>query len=253
MTYRSCDVETTSLPKEGEPSGIMELGWCDMRFDIIKPPKSVLVDCGIPCSIEARAKHHISDEMIAGEIRPDEAARMLADGDHDYLVAHNIDHEKHYLGPGVRPSTSGGESEPREWICTYKTALRIWPDSPGHKLHELRYFLDLDAADDFNEDHAMPPHRAGPDAYVCMHLLRRILKEITVEKAVLWSSGPALLYMCFMKKHKGKPWHEVAREDPSYLDFILNKSDITDRDIRATAKYWLRKVSEEKTTTSGPT
>ena len=77
---------------------------------------------------------------------------------------------------------------------------------------------------------------AGADAYVCAHLLRRILQEITVEQAVKWSSGPALLYMCFMRKHKGTPWKDVPRD---YLDWVVNKSDITDRDIRATAKYYL--------------
>jgi hypothetical protein len=25
-----------------------------------------------------------------------------------------------------------------------------------------------------------------------------------------------------------------------YLDWIVNKSDVTDRDIRATARYWLK-------------
>lgn len=232
MTYRVLDLETTGLPVEGEASGIMEVGFCDMRFDIIKPPVSFLVDCGIPVSIGARATHHISDEMVAGEVKPDEACRIIADGDHEYLCAHNVDHEKSYVAPGVRQS----DNLDRKWVCTYKTALRIWPESPGHKLQELRYFLQIDASEDFDPKLADPPHRAGADAYVCAHLLRRILKEITIEQAVRWSSGPALLWMCFLKKHKGTPWKDVPRD---YLDWIVNKSDITDRDIRATAKYYL--------------
>src|ERR1700761_7217514 len=120
MTYRTVDLETTGLPVEGIPSGIMEVGYCDMRFDIIKPPVSFLVDCGIPVSIEARAVHHISDEMVAGEIKPDEACKLLADGEHEYLVAHNIDHEKHYVSPAIRAS----DNLDRKWICTYKTAVR---------------------------------------------------------------------------------------------------------------------------------
>jgi exodeoxyribonuclease X len=234
MTYRCIDVETTGQPTEGGPPvGLMEIGFTDMRFDIIKPPVGHLVDSGIPCSIEARAVHHISDAMVKGAMKPDEANKLIADGDHTYLVAHNIDFEKQFMSPGFAPQST----EVRSWICTYKTALRIWPDAPGHKLHELRYHLDLDAAEDFDPELAMPPHRAPPDSYVCAHLLRRILKEITVEKAVLWSSGPALLYMCWMKKHKGTPWHDVPSD---YLDWIVNKSDVTDRDIRATARYWLK-------------
>lgn len=242
MTYRCIDIETTGLPQDGVPTGIVEAGWCDMKNFIIKPPQSVLVDCGIPIEVSARAVHHISDEMVAGEIRPDQATMMLTAGEHEYVVAHNIDHEKHYIGPGINSHSEGGLE--RQWICSYKTALRIWPDAPGHKLWELCYFLKLDKADDFDMKFAMPAHRAPADAYVGAHLLRRILHEpkITVEQLVRWSSGPALLYMCYMKKHKGKPWSQVVREDRAYLTWIFEKSDITDRDIRATVKYWLKQT-----------
>lgn len=237
MSYRCLDLETTGLPKDDRPSGIMQIGWCDMRFNIIKPPQGMFVDCGIPVEIEARAIHHISDEMCAGEIKPDEAARILSTGEHEYTAAHNIEHEKHYIGTGFKPLTE----DVRPWICTFKTSLRIWPDAPGHKLQELRYFLKLDDEEDFDPKLAEPPHRAPGDAYVCTHLLRRVLKEITVEQAVRWSSGPALLYMCFMKKHKGTPWKDVP---PDYLRWILEKSDVTDRDIRATAKYYLTRSAK---------
>jgi exodeoxyribonuclease X len=241
MSYRAIDLETTGLPKDnGEPTGIMQVGWCDMRFNIIKPPHGFFVDSGVPVEIEARAIHHISDEMVAGEIKPDEATTLLARGEHEYTVAHNIEHEKHYISPGVVALTG----EPRQWICTYKTALRIWPEAPGHKLQELRYFLKLDDEEDFDPKLAEPPHRAPGDAYVCAHLLRRVLKEITVEQAVRWSSGPALLWMCFMKKYKGTPWKDVPKD---YLDWILNKSDITDRDIRATAKYYFTRSAKPHT------
>jgi exodeoxyribonuclease X len=248
VTYRCLDAETTGLPSDETPSGVMELGWCDMRFDIIKPPVSVLVDCGIPVSIEARAVHHISDEMVAGELTPDEAMKLVTDGPHEYVCAHNIDHEKKYVGTGFLPGTQ----EQRKWLCTYKTALRIWPDAPGHKLMELRYFLKLDDAEDFDPKLATPPHRAPADAYVCAHLLRRVLKEVTVEQMVRWSSGPALLYMCFMRKHKGKPWHQVAQDDRPYLEWIFNKSDVQDRDIRATVKYYLNRTAKGPSAEGNP-
>lgn len=240
MKVRCIDLETTGLPSEDKPSGIMEAGWCDLADGAIDAPQSVLVDCGIPVEIEARAIHHISDAMVAGELRPDQATMMLAAGEHWYTAAHNVDHEKNYVSTGFRPGTE----EMRPWICTFKTGLRLWPDAPGHKLMEMRYFLDLDASDDFDPKLAEPPHRAPADAYVCCHLLRRILaeaakQEVDIDRLVKWSTGPALLYMCFLKKHKGTPWKDVPKD---YLDWIVNKSDITDRDIRATAKYYLTRT-----------
>lgn len=240
MTYLCIDVESTGIPADGEVHGIMEVGRCRLKNGIIKAPESKLVDCGISVSIGARATHHISDEMVAGEINPTQACMWLMEGDQQYFIAHNIDFEKKFF--------DGGETS---WICSYKTALRLWPDAPGHKLMELRYFLDLDAVDDFDPKLADPPHRAGPDAYVCAHLFRRILHEagnqkVDVERLVKWSNGPALLYMCWLKKHKGTPWKDVPAD---YLRWIIEKSDITDRDIRATAKYYLTRGSTGGSTT----
>lgn len=238
MTYRCIDFETTGLgDKDGERAGLMEVGWCDMRFGVVHDPESSLVDCGMPVSVEARAVHHISDAMVAGAINPTEACALLMDGEScggvDYFAAHNVDFEKKFF--------SGGEVP---WICSYKCALRIWPDAPGHKLMELAYHLKLDEADDFGPGFAFPLHRAPGDAYVCAHLLRLILKQgVPIEKLVKWSSGPALLYMCFMKKHKGVPWSQVARDDREYLEWIYNKSDVKDRDILATVKYWLKQTA----------
>jgi exodeoxyribonuclease X len=103
---------------------------------------------------------------------------------------------------------------------------------------ELAYHLKIDEAEDFDLGLALPLHRAAGDAYVCAHLLRRILKEgIKIEQLVRWSSGPALLSMCWLKKYKGSPWSQVPAD---YLDWIVNKSDIKDRDIRATANFYLK-------------
>lgn len=240
MIFRAIDLETTGFIDETTgPAGMMEIGWCDLvDGQPIGYHAGNLVDCGIPCSIEARAVHHISDEMCAGEMRPDDAALTLATGEHEFFSAHNIDFEKKFFG--------GGE---RKWICTYKAGLRVWSNAPGHKLHELRYYLDLDAEPDFNRKLADPPHRAPPDAYVCAHLLRRLIKDaaaanIDIERLVKWSAGPALIYMCFMPKHKNKPWSTVVHEDRPYLLWIYDKSDITNRDVRATVKYWINQTAK---------
>lgn len=235
MKVRAVDLETTGFKVEGgAPQGIMEIGYTDLEDSAVSKARGHLVDCGIPVSIEARAVHHISDEMCAGELTPDQACMELMNGDHEYFAAHNADHEKEFFGGGAKP-----------WICTYKISLRLWPDAPGHKLNELRYFLELDDYSDFDQQQVYLPHRAPSDSYICAHLLRRILLEaedqkVDLDRMIRWSKGPALLYMCFLKKYKGIPWSQVPSD---YLDWILNKSDITDRDLRATAKFYLKKGS----------
>lgn len=237
MIIRAVDLETTGLKTEQEPKqGIMQIGFTDLDGETIGVPTSAFVDCGIPVSIEARAVHHISDETCAGELTPDQATMMLMEGPHQYFAAHNVDHEKEFFGGGERP-----------WFCTYKTALRLWPDAPGHKLNELRYFLDLDDNEDFDQQHVKLPHRAPDDSYICAHLVRRIMHEAEIQKVdfermLAWSKGPALLYMCWFKKHRGTPWHEVPVD---YLRWVVDNVDQKERDARATAKYWLKRKTEK--------
>ena len=62
-------------------------------------------------------------------------------------------------------------------------------------------------------------------------------QKIDIDRMLKWSKGPALLFMCYMRAHKNKPWSQVPAD---YLRWILEKSDVTDRDIRATAKFYLK-------------
>lgn len=232
MRVRILDVETTGIPTETETHALVEIGTCDLvqspsgwRVDA---PVATLVNPGRPIPIEAMAVHHIRDADLAGAPSPDRVLLSLADGA-THFCAHNIDFERKFYG--------GGQLQ---WICTFKSALRVWPEAPGHSNQVLRYFLDIDAHDDFDPERAAPPHRAGPDAYVTAFILRELIDQAPIEDLVKWSSGPALLAKVGFGKHRGKRWSEVPID---YLQWII-KSDMDDRDVRATAKHYLKKVVE---------
>lgn len=229
---RVLDLETTGIPDEADRHAVVEVGYCD--FDeatgAISTPVSTLVNPHRPISIGASAVHHIRDCDVADA--PGVEKVFLQLGTATMFCAHNVDFEQQFFGGGDKP-----------WLCTYKTALRIWLDAPTHSVQGLRYFLKLDDDPSFDRCRAMPPHRAAADAYVGAHILKHVLKAIDLATALRWSKGPALLYMCWLKKHKGTPWHQVPAD---YLDWIVNKSDITDRNIRATAKYYLTKSQSPK-------
>lgn len=228
--FRCIDVETTGIPTETERHALVEIGWTDVGVmhdgaTYGMEQFSMLVNPGRAIPIESMAVHHIRDADVVDAATPDAACMRLAAGG-DFYVAHNADFEREFFGGGEKP-----------WICSFKSALRVWPDAPGHSLSVLRYWLKMDDDPSFERDLAMPPHRAGPDAYVCAFLLVELLKHATVEQMVKWSSGPALLAKCGFGKHFGLKWSEVPK---GYLSWIVDKSDITDRDVRATAKYYLK-------------
>lgn len=235
MLIRCIDVETTGVPSPTTPQAIVECAWCDLQLPgaagppasnlegaVISTPFSLLIDPGRPIPPEASAVHHITDNDVAGQPSPDAACRALTEGA-TMWCAHKADFESQFFGG-------------KPLICTYKAALRIWPDAVEHKLQTLRYLHRLDDATDFVPELALPAHRAGPDAYVCAHLLRLCLQHVTLDKLRHWSSGPALLSRVTFGKHRGMKWSEVPT---SYLDWLINKSDFDDRDTRATAKYYL--------------
>jgi exodeoxyribonuclease X len=238
MLLRIIDFETTGIPVEGEPPhAVCEVGWADVVIgddgqlgpEPVRFVGSRLCDPGRPMRVEALAIHHISDAMIAvgGEAGtkaspPTLAFRRLMEDSPAYFVAHNADFERAVFAGGGTP-----------WLCTYKAALRAWPDAPGHSNQMLRYWLGLD----LDARYAMPPHRAGPDAFVTAHILIELLRAGTkIEDMARWSSGPALLPRITFGKHKGAKWGDVPAD---YLQWIVIRSDM-DRDAKANAKHELK-------------
>lgn len=222
-TIRCIDFETTGIPTEADHDhAIVEIGMCDVIVTQGFPPvlgktTSTLCDPLRTIPHEAMAVHHITDDMVKG------APGSIDDlGTPDYFAAHNADYEQQFFGTG------------RPFICTWKVALRLWPEASSHGLQFLRYHLGLNP----NADECQPPHRAGPDAYLCAVLMDRILMEgrASLDDMVRWSSGPALLPRITFGKHKGLKWEEAPTD---YLDWIVNKSDM-DRDVKANARHHLK-------------
>jgi exodeoxyribonuclease X len=172
---------------------------------------------GIPP--ETMAVHHITEADFS-----DDTPACTLDRLHlavwrgaapDVLVAHNCDFERKFISD---VTTAG-----LPWICTYKVALHVWPEAPRHSNQVLRYWrgLSLDA------QLAMPPHRAGPDAWVTAHLLAELLKAASVEQMITWTTLPKPLPNIPFGKHRGTPWPEAPLD---YLQWMARQTDM-DADV----------------------
>lgn len=226
MIIRCIDVETLGLEAA---DGVCEVGWCDVgrwhdnSDPIIGKPQSMLVNPGKPIPPRAMGVHHITDADVAGAPPLSEVfGAVLSEVPLAAMAAHNAKFEKMFLDAGAVP-----------WICTYKIAYHLAPDAPDHQLQTLRYWLGLTV----NPALAVPPHRAGPDAYVCAHLVARILKKMALAEMIDISSRPILLTKLRFGVHAGKP---VAEIPPSYWQWLLYKSSGPwDENIVFTAKTML--------------
>jgi exodeoxyribonuclease X len=204
---RVVDLETDDMDP---PAPVLEAGICDLNqitddgWEVGAPSSQVFWAQRL--SPAARGTHHITYEEIADAVpfHAEAFCREIYESGFIVIAAHNWDFEAKWLTPDrlgiLRP------------LCTYKAALRVWPDAPKHSNGALRYWLEDQGL--IHPDHALtqPPHRAGPDAYTTAWILKALLRTTSARQMVAWTKEPRLLPTCPIGERqgwKGKPWAEV--------------------------------------------
>jgi len=225
--YRVIDIETTGMEP---PAAIIEIGYADLThidgLTEIAAPRAKLFGSADGCPPEVVAVHHILPEQIEGLPLCDQATlAKLARNGCDAVVAHNAEFETKWFTPDILG--------PTPLICTYKAALRVWPDAPGHSNQVLRYWLKHTLADDL----AMPPHRAGPDAYVTAHILQSLMQLASIEDMIAWTKEPRLLPTCPIGKFRGKAWPDV---EVGFLRWMLDQASM-EADLKWNARRELER------------
>lgn len=209
------DTETTGLDPD-DHAELCELacvaGWAHMDT-------FVQIDAqAIPA--QAKAVHHITEEMAATGITRSEARQVLVDEfiqkcpdpDKLFVVAHNVEFDRKFLP----------EFSEIPWVCTFRLARHLWPGAEAHNLQFLRYWLNLDV----NPPSSLAPHRAMYDTICCAALYNYQLKTMADRGMDLYSDpaefahfvdGPVLLDRLNFGKHKGKRFTEIPRD---YLQWM---------------------------------
>jgi exodeoxyribonuclease X len=225
---RVIDLETTG---EAPPAhGVCEIGWQDValgedgRWELLGEGGSQLVNPGRMIPPVTQAIHHILDEQVADAPYWHDVARRVLD---PYprrlaLAAHRSTAEQKFC---TAPLTHGAD-----WICTWKCALRLWPDSPGFSNQMLRYWRRPHGIE---HERGLPAHRAFPDAYVTAFHLRDMLNEASIAQLIEWSNLPGLLPRVRYGPDRGREWTEI--DDDSLEGFLSDR----DEDVRYTAEQEL--------------
>lgn len=237
MKIAVVDLETLGM---AATDAVIELGVSELTYE--SGAERSIVDrlddwlFGIPegqtMSADNRAVHHIDPASLVGlELFRPEGATFA---ECDYACAHNAEYEQQYLTAVTVP-----------WLCTYKIALRLWPDFRSHGNQALKYELGIPDSPAYH-----PPHRAGPDAYLTAHVLHWVLHEAlevrghTIEELVQWTTEPRLLPRCPIGKFRNKPWSEV---DYGFLDWMLRQADM-EHDLKWNAR---REIDRRRTERMG--
>lgn len=227
---RVIDLETTGSRPPAH--GVCEIGWQDVvqradgRWAVDETRGSLMIDPGRPIPAVTMAVHHIIDADVAGAPRFDEVAPAVLrpEGGVVALAAHRAAFEQRFCTPAL----AGGAA----WVCTWKCALRLWPDSPSFSNQVLRYWRMPEGLD---RDLGLPVHRALPDAYVTAHHLRDMLDAVGAERLLAWSAEPGLLPRVPAGAHRGRYWRDL--DEAELLPFARDR----DEDVRFSADTELRR------------
>jgi exodeoxyribonuclease X len=224
MTVRVIDIETTGTNPVAD--AIIEIASVDVLADgTIANRQEALVCPPIPVPPEASAVHHLTYEDLTGKPLLRDTLPMFQGA--DAYVAHHADFEQSFLGEHFGAAI---------WICTYKCALRIWPDFPSHSNQALRYRLSL--ANPFGIDRkSLVPHRALSDAVVTAAIFVEITKRAKWSDLVQWSSELALHTRFTFGKHRGERYDTHL----DYCEWVLTQPHM-DAGVRFSAEHWLEKA-----------
>lgn len=224
-SIRIIDFETTGMEP---PAEIIEVGYCDLMQTpdgwTVGEPQSWLCDvAAVPPVV--RAVHHIRAQDVAG-CAPFNAEALLADlSIFSAMAAHNAEFETKFFDPA------------RPVICTYKAALRVWPDAPSHSNGALRYWLEDQGLITLDHGLTQPAHRAGPDAYVTAHILKALLAITTGREMIAWAKEPRLLPTIPIGKQRGAKWADV---EAGFLNWMLAQATM-DEDLKWNARRELER------------
>lgn len=233
---RVIDLECTGLEPTDE---VVEIGAVDVAFNThtkelarIAIHGQRLVRPRRPIPPQASAIHHIIDEDVKDAELWDDVWPLFLTPEVGIYAAHHAAFEAQWLNDAMRQGAP--------FICTYKAALRTWPDAPAHSNQALRYWRKLKVVDLLERHDLDRSHRALPDAVVTAHLLIDLVAAgASFDDMIAWTKEPALLPTCPIGDYRGKKWSEV---EYGFLSWIVNKP-VDDPDIVWNAKRELSRRS----------
>lgn len=259
MTIVVIDLETTGLdPVKGD--SVVELAMVpltpmDHGHWTVRQGSSSLVAPGRRIPPEAQAVHHIRDEDLRAAPHLREAIHTTAfnAGLHyakiSAIAAHNAEFDRGFVGPALDAHSAAafvpaGKDPPLKWLCTYRCALHLWPDAPGHSNQTLRYWLPgVDAMVRALIPKDAPAHRALLDATTTACILHTMLEQVAtlggLTHLLALQHKPVLQKIVRFGKHRGIPWSEAPKDYLRWLTHPDRQPPFSD-DVLYTARHYLK-------------
>lgn len=209
-TFICLDVEATGLSVETDE--IVELAVVKFTFDEILEKYETLVDPNMIIPQESIDVHHITNEMVKGQPRIEEALPKAFDMIKDHIiVGHNIGYDLAMLMQAAKRKHIPHPIKLENSIDTLRMA-RLYAGSPSNSLEVLREHFNIP------EEGA---HRAMNDVIVNIKVFKYLAMDFKKTEDILKRLKQPILLKTFpLGKHRGLPFREVPID---YLNWAVNQ------------------------------
>ena len=238
--YILLDTETTGTQ---ESDRIIQLGM------LILDGKSVevhneLCSSDVPIDYAAMEVHGITPEMIKTKPPCSKLTgyqRLLElNSPKNYLIIHNASFD-------IKMLQKEGFISNLQLIDTLRVAKHLLPNEEAHRLQYLRYKLGLYKEEKEEAKRLgiqIKAHDAIGDVLILKLLLSRLRKlakqhypkQDSVATMVELTQKPIFVEKLRFGKYKGRALQEIAKEDRGYLEWMLEKMESLDEDLRYSIK-----------------
>jgi DNA polymerase-3 subunit epsilon/exodeoxyribonuclease X len=242
--YIILDTETTGAQEQDR---IIQLGYMVLENNSIEVYNE-FCKSEVPISYQAMEVHGITPEMIEDKPSckelPSFQKLLEVNTPQNYLIIHNAPFDLGML------EKEGFENK-MQLIDTLRVAKHLLPQEEAHRLQYFRYKLGI-----YKEEEAeakklgieIKAHDAIGDVLTLKlfltHLRKLVAKrypgENSVAKMVELTQTPIFIETFRFGKYKGKTLQEVVLQDRGYLQWMLDKMENLDEDLR----YSILKVLE---------
>ena len=204
-----------------------------------------LCSTDVAIKLEAMEVHNITPDLLVGKPKAVETNfyKKLEElnSNENYLIAHNISFDMGMI-------KKEGFVNQYQLIDTLRCAKHLFPELPYHRLQYIRYALELYKIEEIEaakHNITIKAHDAIGDVLVMKLFLSKLVgksREIypdynPIEKLAELTKTPVFIQTFKFGKYKGKDVEIVAKEDPSYLNWMRSNMEL-DEDL----KYTLDKV-----------
>ncbi len=209
-TFVCLDCETTGLDPETDK--IIEVAAKAFTFENTFDSFETLVDPGCPISEASMAIHHITDEMVQGKPKIQEALPLLLKVvDKCIVIGHGIQLDIAFLYKAAKQFQIPSVLPTLITIDTLRLA-RLYGESPTNSLEKLREHFNIASEG---------AHRAMNDVVVNIEVFKHLASHFkTTEQLLERLKRPIALRVMPLGKHKGRPFAEIPLE---YLLWAANK------------------------------